>query len=179
MSLPLIFKRGYVVRALPRQPDPLKASPRAKTWTVAPGVTFTHNPPPSVPSPFSLTSAPASPLLALGPRTRTTEPSTINELLLPPRLHRPPKARVALTDGQVAEIRKLRAHNQKPYMLAKQFGVSEDYIRLLAPLKRSQRIGAIAKARAKEEREDWGFRKRVIRAIREKRKDFWSLAPRK
>ncbi|KZO93632.1 hypothetical protein CALVIDRAFT_556859 [Calocera viscosa TUFC12733] len=184
MSLPLIFKRGLhkkpLHRALPRIPDPLKTSTRATTWDVAPGVTFTHRPPPTAPSPFSLTAAPASPLLILGKRTPAAASSSTEEIPLPPTLHKPPREKVEVPNEVVAEIRRLRREDPQvnlPSILAKQFGVTPWYVRIVAPLPRPLARKHMEEEFGKQGREKWGYRKRLIRETRQKRRNYWSNAP--
>ncbi|KZT51421.1 hypothetical protein CALCODRAFT_414006, partial [Calocera cornea HHB12733] len=160
-----------------RIPDPLKTSTRASTWEVAPGVTFTHRPPPTAPSPFSLTVAPASPLLALGKRTPSAASSSTETVPLPPPMRKPREEKKNTVGPEViAEIRRLRLEDPDinlPSVLAKQFGVSAQFVRIAAPLPKAIARRHMEEYLASQGKEKWGYKKRLIRETRQKRKDYW------
>ena len=84
-----------------RRPDPRLNNPDATTTQLPDDLTFIHRPPPSLPSAYSYTTNPASPLH----RPPTDAPE---DTPLPPALRdiRLPKTR--LTDEQIQEMRRLR-----------------------------------------------------------------------
>ncbi|KAF8610036.1 hypothetical protein BDV93DRAFT_539951 [Ceratobasidium sp. AG-I] len=163
--------RAYAVsRANPRPRDPVLNSPHAKVQQISPDVTFIHNPPSSVPTPHSLTTAPASPLLS-----KRTANTNIDTSLLPPEIR--PKATSAgpkLTQPQIEEMRKLRLQDPKTnscQVLARKYGCSPVFVSMVAPLPADQR-----KELEKDQnaiRGQWGDRKQLIREIRKRRREFW------
>lgn len=161
--------RTYAVsRANPRPRDPVLNSPNAKVQQISPDVTFIHNPPSSVPTPHSLTTAPASPLLSK--RAPNADTSS-----LPPEIR--PKAKSAgpkLTQPQIEEMRKLRLQDPKTnscQVLARKYGCSPVFVSMVAPLPAEQRKEV--EKELNEQREEWGERKRLVREIRKKRREFW------
>jgi hypothetical protein len=161
--------RTYAVsRPNPRPRDPVLTSPNAKVQQIAPDVTFIHNPPSSVPTPHSLTTAPASPLLSKR-SSHTSEP------LLPPALRQEKPANgPKLNQAQIEEIKQLRYKDPKKnscQVLARQYGCSAIFVSMVAPLGKDQR-----QELEKEQnvlRGQWGERKQLIREIRKKRREFW------
>jgi hypothetical protein len=165
-------KPGTAERPACHAPDPLLNNPNA---TVTPlkdeDVTFIHRPPPTAPTPFSLSTAPASPLLR--------DPSTARGPLPPfirPSANKaePPRA----SDEVVAKIRQLRLSNPTEYSrgkLAKMFGCTESFVAAIAALKKPQRTALIRVRDQKhaEARGKWGERKSILRAISAKRREFW------
>ncbi|KAI3607930.1 cytochrome p 450 [Moniliophthora roreri] len=135
-------KPGTSERPPYRAPDPLINHPTA-TVTSLPedDLTFIHRPPPTAPSPLSFTTNPVSPLL------QPQKPPT--EAPLPPLL-RPSATKEALSrvpDKVVAKIRQLRLSNPEKYTrgrLAKQFGVTQHFVALVAATKKSQRKQLVA-----------------------------------
>src|SRR5262245_7455973 len=57
------YKNRHAERPPYRAPDPLVHNPDAKVTMLEQDLTFIHRPPPTALTPFSLTTAPASPLL--------------------------------------------------------------------------------------------------------------------
>jgi hypothetical protein len=161
--------RTYAVsRPNPRPRDPVLTSPNAKVQQIAPDVTFIHNPPSAVPTPYSLTTAPASPLLS----KRSPETS---EPLLPPALRQAKPAQgPKLNQAQIEEIKQLRYKDPKTnscQVLARQYGCSPIFVSMIAPLGKEQRQELDKERNASQE--SWGERKQLIRAIRRKRREFW------
>ncbi|KAG8722922.1 hypothetical protein FRC08_000022 [Ceratobasidium sp. 394] len=161
--------RSYAVsRPNPRPKDPVLTSPNAKVQQITPDVTFIHNPPSSVPTPYSLTTAPASPLLV----KRSSETQTVP---LPPEL-RPTKPTNGpkLSQAQIEEIKQLRHADPKTnscQVLARRFGCTPLFVSMVAPLGKEQRQELEKEQKAL--REKWGERKQLIREIRRKRREFW------
>ena len=160
-------------------------------------LTFIHWRPPTAPSPFSLTTAPVSPLLRPSPLL-STPPSTIAAdpaaaATTMPRTRRPlppllrPSAEAAqnqhqererLSDEAVAEIRRLRRTHPEEYSrgrLAKMFGCTQAFVAAVAALPKPMRKRMVRKrdeghARA---RAQWGERREEIRATRQRRRAEW------
>ena len=181
-------QRGYATRPLPRPKDPLSSSRIAVTHEIAPGITFIHRPPPTAPTPHSLTTAPSSPLL----QKPTTSPDPGSSLSpaslqlhevgsprppdsLPPVLGLgPPEKRYHLTPVQVEEMRSLRASDPETYtvsVLAKRFDCSRAFVQITAPASNARRA-ALDEDLVKQ-KAGWGHRKRLQREIRQKRRSFW------
>lgn len=153
--------------------NPLISNVKPVETALPDDLTFIHRPPPTSPSPFSLTSDPVSPLLQ--PRKpRTDDP-------LPPFIrpsHGVEPTHKRITGATLAEIRKLRTANPDVWTrgaLAKKFGTSQNFIGLVAALKKSKRKKANAKEEARHQaiRDNWTDRRAMVRDIREKRKEFW------
>jgi hypothetical protein len=153
-------------------PDPLLNNPNAIVTPLKDeDVTFIHRPPPTAPTPFSLSTAPASPLLR--------DPSTVQGHLPPfirPSANKaePPRA----SDEVVATIRRLRLSHPKKYSrgkLAKMFGCTESFVATIAALKKPQRTALIRTRDQKhaEAREKWSEKKSIVRAVSAKRREFW------
>lgn len=133
-------KPGTSERPAYHAPDPLVNNPQAVVTPLQDGdLTFIHRPPPTAPSPFSLSTAPTSPLLR-----PASPPSTV----LPPFV-RPSADKVLperATDATVAEIRRLRRTDPTKYSrgkLAKMFGCTQNFVGTIAALKSSARMGLI------------------------------------
>ncbi|KAF8221040.1 hypothetical protein L208DRAFT_717038 [Tricholoma matsutake] len=166
-------KPGTSERPAYHAPDPLINNPNATVTSLKDqDVTFIHRPPPTAPSPFSLSTAPSSPLLRLNP-------SPIRGPLPPfirPSANKiqPPRA----SDEDVAEIRRLRLSDPKKYSrgkLAKMFGCTESFVAGIAALKKTQRKALIRARDQKhaEARDRWSEKKSIVRAVRAKRREFW------
>jgi len=185
---PLSFARHYATKyPRPRpgtaerppvhRPDPLEGNPNAVvTQLPDENLTFIYRPPPTAPSPFSLTTAPASPLL----QSSKPDEKTGNPLPLPPisrpSLNKPPLER--LSDEDVEKIRQLRRSDPQTYTrtkLAKMFGCTQTFVGAVAALKKSQRRAAIRKEEEKRsgERAGWSEKKTLVREIRAKRRLLW------
>lgn len=184
LSSVLSFTRSYATRHPRPKPgtserpayhasDPLIDNPKATVTSLKDeDLTFIHRPPPTAPSPFSLTTAPSSPLLRLnpspirGPLPPFIRPSANKE--------GPPRA----SDEAIAEIRRLRLSNPTKYSrgkLAKMFGCTESFVASIAALKKPQRAALIRIRDQKhaQVREKWSEKKSIVRAIRAKRREFW------
>lgn len=171
-----VSARGYATRRPEKPPsklkDPLDA-PNAVHYKISPNLTFVHRPPPTAPSPYSLTTAPVSPLLQPVSGTPSSEAS------LPPRLQKPtPAPEHQLTPEQIEEVRRLR--NEDPVTwtrqkLAKKFGCKACYISMIAPLDKQTHRALLAERDAGHEqnRSRWGENKATARAIRRKRRSLW------
>ncbi|KAK7056698.1 Glutathione S-transferase 2 [Paramarasmius palmivorus] len=166
-------KPGTSERPPYRAPDPLVDNPIA-TVTSLPedDLTFIHRPPPTAPSPLSYTTNPVSPLLqSRKPLTEAPLPP-----LLRPSAGKEPLPRVS--DSVVDKIRQLRLSNPEKYTrgrLAKQFGVTQHFVALIAATKKSKRKQLVA---AREtihaaSREKWSEKKKLVEDIRKKRRSFW------
>ncbi|RDB17882.1 hypothetical protein Hypma_000867 [Hypsizygus marmoreus] len=130
-------------------PDPLVNNPHAVVTSLQDeNLTFIHRPPPSAPSPFSLSTAPTSPLL------RPATPITNDPL---PPFVRPSADKVPLpraSDTVVAQIRGLRRSNPTKYSrgkLAKMFGVTQNFVGTIAALKSPARMALIRTRNAEHE----------------------------
>ncbi len=152
--------------------DPLVNNPNAAVTTLSEeGLTFIHLPPPTAPTPFSLTTAPASPLLR-PPTPYAGEP-------LPPLSRSaPPPASERLPDSVIEKIRELRTLNPEKYTrgkLAKRFKCTQNFVGLVAPLKGSTRKVILRARDEKHElrREKWSEKHAIVKAISKKRRELW------
>jgi hypothetical protein len=167
-------KPGTAERPPYRAPDPLKNNPHATvTQLDDDGLTFIHRPPPSAPSPHSLTSAPTSPFLQRHEHVSSDGP-------LPPFVRPSANKPVTkwLSDEDIAKMRMLRKQNPHKYtrgVLAEMFGCTEHFVGLKAALNKNKR--KVLKAKVEKEhmksREKWSERHQIVMAIRAKRKEFW------
>lgn len=154
-----------------RFPDPLRSNPNAVVTSLEGNkLTFIHRPPPSAPSPLSTTLDPASPLLRPAALGGPLPP------LLRPSAYRPEQERLSKED--IEKLRTLRRSNPDVYScvkLAKMFNCTPSFVSQVAALPRSLRRAFARKQEAKVEavRAGWGERKSTIRAIKEKRRQFW------
>lgn len=152
-------------------PDPLVNNPNAAVKAFD-DLTFIHRPPPTAPSPFSYTTNPASPLLR--------PPTLPVDAPLPP-LIRPSAEKIQpprVTEEVKLEIRRLRLSKPEHYTrgkLAKQFGVTQQFVALVAALPKSKRRAAIKVREQKHEkaRESWSEKRSMVKAIRARRREFW------
>jgi hypothetical protein len=152
--------------------DPLVNNPKAAvTKLEEDGLTFIHRPPPTAPTPFSLMTAPASPLLR--------PPTPYNGEPLPPLSRSPPaEAPPRMSDKDIEKIRELRALNPEKYTrgkLAKRFNCTPNFVGLMAPLKTSQRTAVLKVRDEKHEarREKWSEKHSIVKAISKKRRELW------
>lgn len=180
----LTFTRTYATRFLRPKPgtserppyrptDPLVNNPKAAVTPLEDGeLTFIHRPPPTAPSPYSLSTAPSSPLLWASP--------TPQDGPLPPFI-RPSADKIQpgrVSDQDLEKIRKLRHSNPSMYSrgkLAKMFGCTESFIGAVAALKKPQRTSLIKLRDQKHEeaRGKWSEKKSIVRAVRAKRRTLW------
>ena len=166
-------KPGSAERPPYRAPDPFLNNPNAIVTSLENDFTFIHRPPPTAPSPFSLTTDPASPLL------KASLPAPESDLL--PPLIRPSADKVQpsrVSDTVVTKIRYLRHSNPAKYsrgVLAGMYGCTQSFIGSIAALKKSKRTAMIKLQDQKhaEVREKWSEKKSMVRAIRAKRRTFW------
>ncbi|KAK0503855.1 mitochondrial ribosomal protein subunit L20-domain-containing protein [Armillaria luteobubalina] len=155
-----------------RAPDPLINNPTAAVTTLPDEeLTFIHRPPPTSPSPFSLTTDPASPLLRY--RVKPTE-SALPPLSRPIEKVQPER----VSEAVIEKIKKLRRGNPEKYSretLAKMFGCTQTFVGLVAALKSSKRKSLLKKREAGHqlEREKWSERHTLVKAIRAKRRELW------
>ncbi|THV05228.1 hypothetical protein K435DRAFT_117525 [Dendrothele bispora CBS 962.96] len=164
-------KRGTSERPPMRHPDPLINSDNTVVTALPEeNLTFIHRPPPTAPSPLSYITNPVSPLLR--PATVLTEAS------LPP-LVRPEKAQPQrASDKVVAEIRRLRALNPTKYtrgVLAQKFGVTQQFVGMIAATKKSTRKSLIRTRDGEHQvnRDKWSDKRSLVVAIRKKRREHW------
>ncbi|KAF4589931.1 hypothetical protein EYR40_009682 [Pleurotus pulmonarius] len=184
ISSVLSFSRAYATRH-PRPkpgtserppyhaPDPLLNNPNATTTNLNDeNLTFIHRPPPSAPSPFSLTTNPVSPLL----RAHQNVPG---ETLMPPQLRASKLSEsFVLTEAQKAEMRELRRSDPKQWTrsaLARKFGCPSWFIEYVAALPKSARKAARRERDAVHaaNREKWSERHSMVKAIRLRKREFW------
>ena len=165
---------GTSERSAYRPPDPLINNPKATVKTFEEdNLTFIHRPPPTAPSPYSLTTAPVSALLR--PPTSHVEPLPS----LPPVLHRPPSTeQPRMSDEQIEKMRDLRLSNPAVYSrgkLAKMFNCTQAFVAQMAALKKPQRkaLIRIRDQRHEKYREKWSERHALVKAIRAKRREMW------
>lgn len=166
-------KPGTSERPAYRPPDPLINNPKAAVKTLEEdNLTFIHRPPSTAPSPYSLTTAPASALLR--PPTSSAEP-----LPLPPLLRQlPSKEQPRMSDEQIEKLRNLRFSNPTVYSrgrLAKMFNCTQAFVAQMAALKKPQRkaLIRIRNQRHEKHREKWSERHALVKAIRAKRREMW------
>lgn len=165
-------KPGTSERPAYHAPDPLINNPKAAvTKLEKDGLTFIHRPPPTAPSPFSLTTAPASPLLR--------PPSAPHDGPLPPLSRSAPKsAPPRMSDKDLEKLRKLRYENPQFYTrgrLAKMFKCTQTFVGQVAALRKPAR-NAVLKVRDEKHtlaRERWSEKHSIVKAIAAKRRELW------
>jgi len=165
-------KPGTSERPAYHAPDPLANNPKAAvTKLEKDGLTFIHRPPPTAPSPFSLTTAPASPLLR--------PPSAPYDGPLPPFSRSPPKgAPPRMSDEDLEKLRQLRYENPQVYTrgrLAKMFKCTQSFVGQVAALRQPAR-NAVLKVRDERHRlarERWSEKHSIVKAIAAKRRELW------
>ncbi|KIL67853.1 hypothetical protein M378DRAFT_72661 [Amanita muscaria Koide BX008] len=173
---------GTAERPPMHRPDPLADNPNAVvTHLPDENLTFIHRPPPTAPSPFSLTTAPASPLLQSKPTPLTD--ATGAPVPLPPisrpRLNKASSpALERLSDEDVQKMRQLRRSDPQTYTrtkLADMFGCTQTFVGAVAALKKSQRKAVIRKEEEKmgTQRAGWSEKKVLVREIKAKRRLLW------
>ncbi|TFK40620.1 mitochondrial ribosomal protein subunit L20-domain-containing protein [Crucibulum laeve] len=154
-------------------PDPLVNNPKAAVTPLKDNdieLTFIHRPPPTAPSPFSLTTAPISPLL-------NPAPSPIQGAL-PPLVSRDKPQPERVSEETIVKIRQLRFSDPKTYSctkLAKMFDCTTRFISLVAANKKSQRkaLWKIREEGHAAARAKWSERHAIVKAIRAKRRLLW------
>jgi hypothetical protein len=161
---------GTSERPAYRPSDPLINNPKAAVKIFEEdNLTFIHRPPSTAPSPYSLTTAPASPLLR--PASSHVEP-------LPPVLRQPPDEKPRMPDEQIEKMRHLRFSNPSVYSrgkLAKMFNCTQAFVAQWAALKKPQRkaLIRIRDQRHERHREKWSEKHALVKAIRAKRREMW------
>ncbi|CAD6891348.1 unnamed protein product [Tilletia controversa] len=187
-------------RNLPaRRPlDPLDTAPNAVRHRLDSGETFIVRPAPSAPTLRTAIDAGTVPPSAEG--TQSPSSALTQSLFpgfssaarapagfLPPALKphcRPASAATTstLTPEQISELRELRlstAASSTPgsdtsvRALAERFGVSQAFVRIIAPLPTDVRKSKLAEAEERSGREFWGFNKRLARFERRVRREMW------
>jgi hypothetical protein len=136
-------------------------------------MTFIHRPPPSMPTPHSFTTNPSSALL------RPPTPTSAATKPLPEttfKLTAPENPRVS--DEVIAQIRQLRKEDPAKFTrskLASLYGVTENFVGVIAPTKIAYRKAAwrVVEAEKQARRETWGERKHLSVESRRKRREFW------
>jgi len=176
-SLRRCYSTRLPTRPPPRVPDPLADVPKIQ---LEDNLTFIHRPPPTMPSPESLTTAPSSPLLhpPVQPQDTTT---SLTDPSLPP-VSRPsliPKKQYPrLTDQAIQSMRDLRHSDPAKWTrtkLAARFDCSPGFVSLVAGLKGSdwkKQVRDVAQEHQRS-RDKWGEKKALLQKIRAKRKEFW------
>ena len=155
-----------------RAPDPLTNNPKAVVTKLEQDkLTFIHRPPPTAPSPFSLTTAPVSPLLR--PPTATNGP-------LPPSLksRKEKEQQPRLSDEDLIKLRELRFSDPLKWTrgrLAKMFNCTNAFVGSIAPLKKSARRTTyrIRDEEHERARAKWSERHALVKAIQKKRRELW------
>jgi len=163
-------KPGTAERPAYHPPDPLVNNPDAVVTTLQDeNLTFIHRPPPTAPSPFSLTTAPSSPLL---------RPASAPPELLPPPLRVTPPPPKRMTDAAVAKMREFRREDPSKFTagkLARMFNCTPNFVSLVAALKKPARKArlVIRNEEHAKMRERWSERHATVKAIRAKRRELW------
>jgi len=166
-----VAKRFYpAVKPPVKRPDPLRDVPAQKLD--GGNLTFYHRPPPSSPSPYSMSTAPASPLLRPPSTPVNLQPAPISDPSAPPALKPLPEPKKHhITEAAAVEMRRLRAEGWSRLAVARKFKCSPILVSIVAPApkqKYSEHWENMEKVK-----EGWGPRKRVLREVRAKRKEFW------
>lgn len=174
-SLSLTFTRSYATR-LPqrppyRAPDPLKSNPHAHYQALPGDLTFIHRPPPSAPTPESLTTMPSSPLLR---PVSADAPAALPPILFPRKKPELPP----VSEEVIDEMRRLRREDPEKWTagtLAKKFNCSQGFVRLVAKLPRQVQRAALQKRDEDHEafRSKWGEKRLMQKEIRDRRREFW------
>ncbi|KAF8322456.1 hypothetical protein DL93DRAFT_2071215 [Clavulina sp. PMI_390] len=169
----------YATRPLPRPKDPLSTSKNALVTELQPGVTFIHRPPPTTPTPHSLTTAPSSPLLSSSsspsPSSLVAPSTPSSSSHLPPVVGSgPPEKRYHLTPQQIGAMRHLRAEDPAHWTvsrLAKKFNCTPAFVQITAPASKARKVEL--EKELQEQKAGWGHRKTLLKAIKQKRREFW------
>jgi hypothetical protein len=174
--------RAYSTRIprprLPQRPptrkgDPLAHNSNARVQSLPENVTFIHRPPPTAPSPYSLTTAPTSAFL-LPPSPMPADPNALPPLV---RKDRPPP-NAWVSDETVEQIKTLRKENPERYTrntLARLYGVTPNFVGMVAPTKMTYRKEAHRRweATLSTQRATWGERRMLQWEVRQRRREFW------
>lgn len=170
-------KPGTAERPPYRPSDPLNAENPHVTVTklTEDGLTFVHRPPPSAPSPNSLTTNPVSPLLRPASAATPSEGTPLPPFLRPSANKEQPQR---MSDEDIKEMKRLRFEDPKKWtrgVLAKKFGCTQTFVGLKAALRKPDRREAIEARDAEHTRkkEKWSDRHQEVMAIRKRRKELW------
>ena len=166
-----VAKRFYpAVKPPVKRPDPLRDVPAQKLD--GGNLTFYHRPPPSSPSPYSMSTAPASPLLRPPSTPVNLHPAPISDPRAPPALKPLPEPkRHHITEAEAVDMRRLRAEGWSRLGVARKFKCSPVLVSIVAPAAREKYHEHWEKM--EKVKDGWGPRKRVLREVRAKRKEFW------
>ncbi|KZT27391.1 hypothetical protein NEOLEDRAFT_138775 [Neolentinus lepideus HHB14362 ss-1] len=155
-----------------KYPDPLSKSPNAVNTPLEGNLTFIHRPPPSSPSPFSYTTSPISPLLR--PPTGHS-PQGVPPYIRPSAKKDPPPR---MSDANLAELKRLRLEDPKKWTraeLARKFNCTTQFVGMVTKVPNALRK-EIKREKAQmdeEARTKWGPRRRMVREIAKKKREFW------
>lgn len=179
-------KPGTAERPAYHAPDPLINNAKAVVTALPDeeGLTFIHRPPPTAPSPYSLTTNPVSPLLCPRPPPRQSqenenETENIDIPLPPPSRPKFGKEPLPRASAQtMSEIKRLRALDPERYtcsVLARKFQVTRGFVQAIAALKKSLRKKKRREQErvAEQAREKWGEKKTTLMLIKAKRRELW------
>ena len=172
---------GTAERPPYRASDPLVDNPKAVVTKLEGGaLTFVHRPPPTAPTPCSLTTLPASPLLRPKSSSSSTITSSRPPLPLPPsiRPEKPKEEPPRMSEEDIAKLKMLRRSDPLVYTrgkLAKMFGCTTTFVGMVAPLKKSQcrATHQVLNERHEEARRRWSEKHTIVKAIRAKRRELW------
>lgn len=151
-----------------------KSAPKARHYDMKdnPLIRLTVRPP-SSPAPVS------HPAIA---STSTTTANTSSETQLPPQLHKETPERATLSAEQIAEMQALRLSDPVRWTrskLAEKYNVSKFFVAMKSfgdshEAKIAARTVKETHDQAEQlQRDRWGFKKRVDREVRRRRKEFW------
>jgi len=176
-SLRRCYSTRLPTRPPPRVPDPLADAPKVQ---LDDNLTFTHRPPPTMPSPESFTTAPSSPLLR-PPVQQQGTPTSLTDPSLPP-VSRPslvPKKQYPhMTDRAIQSMKDLRHSDPAKWTctkLAARSDCSPGFVSLVAGLKSSdwkQQVRNVTEERQRA-RDRWGEKKALLQKIRAKKREVW------
>ncbi|TFK28033.1 hypothetical protein FA15DRAFT_665803 [Coprinopsis marcescibilis] len=165
---------GTSERPPAKHKDPLTSSASAHiTELEEDGLTFIHRPPPSAPSPASLTTAPSSPLLQ--PAAPSPEGTALPPLL---RKEKPQPQWTPVSPENIEKMKELRASDPVKYStnkLAEMFGCSRMFITLATRISTKQ-LTALRRTQATEHEEHrarWSDRHKLVKAVRVRQRQHW------
>jgi hypothetical protein len=129
--------------------------------------------PPSSPAPFSQPAVASTP---------SSSSAITSDSQLPPALHKSTPEYATLTPEQIAEMQALRLSDPVTWTrskLAAKYNVSKFFVAMKSfgdsyeAKETAKSVKETHDENAKREREGWGFKKRVDREVRRRRKEFW------
>lgn len=129
--------------------------------------------PPSSPAPFSQPAVSSTP---------SSSSAVTSDSQLPPALHKATPEYATLTPEQIAEMQALRLSDPVTWTrskLAAKYNVSKFFVAMKSfgvsyeAKETAKSVKETHDENAKREREGWGFKKRVDREVRRRRKEFW------